>query len=542
MKTIMKGIAAAGLLAVGLGVGYLLGTKDGVAPQPSDAPIAAAQPAQPRILYYRNPMGLPDTSPVPKKDPMGMDYIPVYEGEEPQQQAVQGVRISVEKVQKLGVRTEAATLRELVRDVRAVGVLSADERRLATVNPRFEGWIEKLYVNTTGQRVQRGQPLMEVYSPDLVSTQQEYLIAWRGVQSLKGSSPQIAASMEQLADSALQRLRNWEVSDQEIRQLRDDGQPRQSVLMRAPVSGVVLERMAVQGMRFMPGETLYRIADLSKVWLLADVYEQDLSLIKVGAPVSVRVTAYPSRTFTGRVSFVYPTVAQETRTARARVELPNPDGLLKPDMYAEAQIQAHAGGGKRLAVPDSAIIDSGTRRIVLVQRGEGLFEPREVKTGGRSGAYVEVTEGLSEGEVVVTSANFLIDAESNLKAALSGFGGHGAHGAGASPSAGAGDDPAARNAGNAIFRTRGEVVSVEVAQGSVTIEHEAVPALKWPAMTMPFSVPDKALLSQLRPGARVEFGFVRKGEGEYALTEVRPARGPSGTNQSRGAGAAHKGH
>jgi Cu(I)/Ag(I) efflux system membrane fusion protein len=545
-KTTM-GVAALVLAAAATSLGYLLGARQTMQSPQTSAPVAAVAAAQAerRVLYYRNPMGLPDTSPVPKKDPMGMDYIAVYEGEDRSPEAPGSVRISVEKVQKLGVRTEAAALRDMSRSVRAVGVLSADERRLFTVSPRLEGWIQKLYVNTTGQRVQRGQPLMEVYSPDLVSTQQEYLIAWRGMQSLQEAAPEIRNSMEQLAESALQRLRNWEVSDQEIAQLRTDGQPRQSLLMRAPASGVVLERMAVQGMRFMPGEPLFRIADLSTVWLLADVYEQDLSLVRVGASVSVRVTAYPTRTFDGKVSFVYPTVAQETRTARARVDLPNAGGLLKPDMYAEAQISAAQGAEKRLAVPDSAIIDSGTRRVVLVQRSEGLFEPREVKTGARGGSYVEITEGLAAGEVVVTSANFLIDAESNLKAALSGFGGHAGH-AGpspSSPSAPAAEKSAA--AGDApVFRTRGQVVSVELAEGTVTIQHEAVPELKWPGMTMPFDVNDKSMLSRLRPGQQIDFAFKRKGEGNYLLTEARPFAPSGATLPSRGAdaGASHKGH
>jgi Cu(I)/Ag(I) efflux system membrane fusion protein len=545
-KTIGVALGIA-LLAAGLAGGYLFGVRQG--PLPADAAVAGGDTGgaktERRVLYYRNPMGLPDTSAVPKKDPMGMDYVPVYEGEGQQQAGPGGVRISVEKVQKLGVRTESAAMRELARSVRAVGVLSADERRLSAVSPRLEGWIQKLFVNTTGQRVERGQPLMEVYSPDLVSTQQEYLIAWRGVQSLQEAAPDIRRSMEQLADSALQRLRNWEISEQEIQQLRTDGQPRQTLLMRSPVSGVVLERMAVQGMRFMPGETLFRIADLSAVWLLADVYEQDLALLRVGSPVSVRVTAYPTRVFTGKVSFVYPTVAQETRTARARVELPNPDGLLKPDMYAEAEISASQGAGKRLAVPDSAIIDSGTRRVILVQREEGLFEPREVATGARGGGYVEVTSGLTVGEVVVTSANFLIDAESNLKSALAGFGGHSGHGGAApAPAPRGAEDGSAAASRAGVIRARGQVVSVDLTEGTVTIAHEAVPDLKWPGMTMPFAVGDKTLLGTLRPGQQIDFSFVRKAEGEFALTQVRPlvSGGKTAAGRDAGAGASHKGH
>jgi Cu(I)/Ag(I) efflux system membrane fusion protein len=533
MKKLVALGGMAALLAIGVGSGYWLGNR---APQLASPPTAAAgRMAEPerRVLYYRNPMGLPDTSPVPKKDPMGMDYVPVFEGDAPETTAP-GVRISVDKVQKIGVRTETAAVRVLSRTIRAVGVLQANERSLYSVSPRLEGWIERLHVNATGQPVRRGQPLMEIYSPDLVATQEEYLIAWRGTQSLRDAAPEIRRSMEVLADSALQRLRNWEISEAEIQQLRREGRPRQTMVLRSPASGVVLEKAAFQGMRFMPGEMLYRIADLSTVWLIADVYEQDLTQLRVGAPVKVHMTAYPGREFAGTVSFVYPTVAQDTRTARARVELANPDGLLKPEMYAEARIESAAGGGEaRLSIPDSAVIDSGTRRVVLVQRDEGRFEPREVRLGHRGGGHVEVLEGVAEGEKVVTGANFLIDAESNLKAALSSFGAHSGHGTPGETPAPKPSPPADTGAPRPeAWRTRGRVIEVEVAKASVVIEHEAVPALKWPAMTMPFAVPDRTLLRSLRPGQRIEFGFNRLGDGEYALSDVKPGA----------AADSHKGH
>jgi membrane fusion protein, copper/silver efflux system len=411
---------------VGLGAGYWLGIQ-----KHEDALMKAetagirnadtAKKAEPKILYYRNPMGQPDTSPVPKKDPMGMDYVPVYEGEEP---AASGslVKINPDKVQKLGVRTEAAELRELTRTVQAVATIQANERLLHTVSPRFEGWIQKLYVNTTGQLVHLGEPLLEVYSPDLVATQQEYLIAWKGVQAVKGASPEVEASMRTLVDGALQRLRNWDISETELQQLQQEGKARQSITLRAQASGVVIERRAVAGMRFMPGEMLYQIADLSSVWALADVFEQDLGLVRLGQSVKIRFDAYPDKAFIGKVTFIYPTVAPETRTAKVRIELPNPAGLLKPAMFARVEIASGTGRGKVLAVPDSAVLDTGTRQMVLVQRGEGAFEPRPVKLGMRTDGYIEVLDGIKAGESVVVSANFLIDAESNLKAALSSFG------------------------------------------------------------------------------------------------------------------------
>lgn len=387
-----------------------------------DAAGAESEKPKGKILYYRNPMGLQDTSPVPKKDPMGMDYIPVYEGEPPEGGGPV-LKISVDKVQKLGVKTEPATLRALAPTIRAVATIQADERRLHTVAPKFEGWIQKLYVNATGQAVTRGQALMEVYSPDLVAAQQEYLIAVKGVGSVRGAAPEVEASMRELRENALLKLRNWDISDVELRRLQEEGKPRQFVTLRSQANGVVLEKMAVEGKRFMSGDVLFQIADLSSVWLLADVFEQDLGSVRPGQAATIRISAYPDTPFTGRVTFIYPTVTAETRTAKVRIEMPNPGGRLKPSMYASIEIAAGGGGDKVLAVPDSAVLDTGTRQVVIVRRGEGAFEPRAVTLGRRADGYVEVREGLRDGDNVVVSANFLIDAESNLKAALAGFGG-----------------------------------------------------------------------------------------------------------------------
>ncbi len=387
-----------------------------------EAPAGQSEKPKAKILLYRNPMGLPDTSPVPKKDPMGMDYVAVYEGEEPASGGP-AVKISLDKVQKLGVKTEAASLRALSRTVRAVATVQADERRLYTVSPKFEGWIQKLHVNKMGQIVSRGDALMEVYSPDLVSAQQEYLIAVKGTQSVKGAAPEVEASMRELMNSALLKLRNWDISDRELQRLQDEGKAQQFITLRSQANGVVLEKPAVEGKRFMPGEVLFQIADLSSVWVLADVFEQDVGSIRLGQSATVRVDAYPGKEFTGKVTFVYPTVTPETRTAKLRIEMGNPSGQLKPSMYARVEIAAAQGEGKVLSVSDSAILDTGTRQVVIVQRGEGTFEPRPVTLGKRADGYVEILEGVREGENVVVSANFLIDAESNLKAALSSFGG-----------------------------------------------------------------------------------------------------------------------
>ena len=408
------------LIAAALGAGYWWGAKK-VSPTVAMSAVGAAK-SERKVLYYRNPMGLPDTSPVPKKSPDSMDYVPVYEGEEPAT-GVPLVKISVDKVQKLGVHTEPAALRELTRTVRAVGIVQASERGLYTVAPRFEGWIQKLYVNTTGQAVRKGQPLMDIYSPDLITAQQEYLIAMKGMQSVKEGSPEVQASMHQLMESALQRLRNWDISEAELKQLQKDGKTRQYLTLRSQANGVVLEKPSIEGKRFMAGEMLYQIADLSSVWLLAEVFEQELGLVRHGQAVKIRVDAYPGKTFTGTVTFIYPTVTPETRTAKVRIELPNPGGLLKPAMYASVEMAATRSAGQALAVPDSAVLDTGARQLVLVQREEGKFEPRTVKVGMRADGYIEVLEGVKAGENVVVSANFLIDAESNLKAVIGGMSG-----------------------------------------------------------------------------------------------------------------------
>lgn len=421
----MKPLATATLVVVAsvaaAGAGYWWGTNK--AESATRRPGPAITTGERRVLYYRHPMGLPDRSPVPKTMADGMAYIPVYEQDEAE--AASGlVRISPDKVQKLGVKTELAAPRVLVRTVRAVATVQPDERRLHTVAPRFEGWIQTLYVNTTGETVTRGQPLMDIYSPDLITAQQEYLIAVAGMQSVDDGSPEARASMGRLMESALQRLRNWDISEPELRQLQHDGNARQYLTLRSQANGVVLEKPPIQGQRFMAGEILYQIADLSSVWLLADVYEQDLGLVRLGQAVKIDVDAYPGKIFTGTVTFIYPTVTPATRTAKVRVELQNPAGLLKPAMYARAEFASSHSKDQVLTVPDSAVLDTGTRQLVLVQRGEGLFEPRTVKLGMRADGLVEVLDGIQAGDRVVVSANFLIDADSNLKAALGALGGH----------------------------------------------------------------------------------------------------------------------
>ena len=517
-------IAAATLAAGG---GYWLGKRGSVEHGGSAASVATATdtPAsegarkERKLLYYRNPMGLPDTSPIPKKDPMGMDYVPVYEGGDEdggEPAAANQIKISTEKIQKLGVRTEAARLRALDRIVRAAGRVEPDERRIYAISPKFEGYIERLHVNVAGQVVGKGQPLFEVYSPELVSAQREYALAAQGVQAMKDAGSEAQDSMRQLAESSLIRLKNWDISDAQVKALAKSGETKRTLTFRSPVSGVVTEKKALQGMRFMPGETLYQVTDLSSVWIVADVFEQDIGLVRPGVKARVTINAYPDKVFEGRVTYVYPTLKAETRTVPVRVELANPGFLLKPAMFAQVELPV-GGKGRVLAVPDSAVIDSGTRRIVLVQVQEGRFEPREVSLGARSDGYVEVLEGVTEGEQVVVAANFLIDAESNLKAAIGGMGSHAGHDG--APKAEAAKPAAAGH------KAEGTVDGVDTQAGTVSINHGPVETLKWPAMTMEFKAANQALLKGIKPGAVVAFEFVERQPGEWVITGIKPMPG-----------------
>jgi len=548
----MKRVGTAALLVVLLvaaaAAGYWWGTRSNATP----APVASAPVAERKILYYRNPMGLPDTSPVPKKDPMGMDYVPVYEGDAPAASESNVVRIGTERVQKLGVRTAPAELGRLDRVVRAVGRVEVDERRVFAVAPKFEGWVERLFVNATGQPVAKGQPLFEVYSPELVSAQREYVIAAQGIEAVREASPEVQASMRRLSESTLARLRNWDISEDQLRELARSGGARRTLVFRSPAAGIVLEKKALQGMRFMPGETLYEVADLSRVWVLADLFEQDIGLVRTGARAKVTISAYPDRSFEGFITYVYPTLKAETRTIPVRLELANPQHLLKPAMFAQVELRVAAPAAV-VTVPSSAVLDSGVRRIVLVDLGEGRFEPREVRTGARGEDRIEITAGVKEGESVVVAANFLIDAESNLKAAIGGLG-HGAHGGAAKAGEGsaASKDASAGASGRAApgapsragvsHRAEGIVEAVDAKAGELTIQHGPVETLKWPAMTMAFKTANAAQLRAAAPGTKVAFEFVERSPGEWVITRIDPAGPTTGKPRPAPAADAHKGH
>lgn len=423
---IVRYFLLAGAMALaGLAAGYKLGTgawpdaslwrrlADAeswrAAPGIADASQAPATTSGPRILYYRNPMGLPDTSPVPKKDWMGMDYIAVYEGEAVDDGT--SVKVSLDRVQRAGVRSVAATPRTLARPIHAAGVVAVDERALRIVALRADGFIEKLYANTTGQTVRAGEPLFRLYSPDIVSALAIYQAAM--ISSGKKQGPEVRG--------AQQKLVNLGVPWDHVRSITAKDPLATAVDWPSPVDGTIMEKMVIEGEKAEAGRALFRIADLSHVWIMAEIAELDVGQIRVGDTAKIALSAMPGKTIMGNVTFVYPDLAKETRTGRIRIELPNLDGRLKPDMYADVVIDAGSGDGLRLAVPVDAVIDNGSRQVVIIDKGEGRFEPRPVELGMRGDGYVEIVAGLAEGELVVTAANFLIDAESNLRAALSAF-------------------------------------------------------------------------------------------------------------------------
>jgi Cu(I)/Ag(I) efflux system membrane fusion protein len=370
--------------------------------QEPDAKQPPAAPAKRSVLFYRAPMNA-DTSPVPKKDQMGMDYVPVYAGDT-DADADGTVKVSAERVQMLGVRTEAAREQVLSRPIRAVGSIAADERRIVVVAPRFEGWIQDLFVNTTGQVVRRGETLFTFYSPEAAAAMREYLVA----RQLSGP----------IAEAARSKLRNLGISTDQIAR---GGKATDVLSFVAPADGTVMEKTALQGQRFAAGDTLYRIVDLSRLWVLAEVFEQDIAALQPGEDAELRLTAYPGRVFAGTVSFIYPTVNPTTRTAKVRLELANADGLLKPDMYAAVVIAAPAGSATAVTVPDSAVLDDGATQLVFVERATGRYQPRRVTIGRRGDGTAEVTSGIVAGEMVVVAANFLIDSESNMRSALQRF-------------------------------------------------------------------------------------------------------------------------
>jgi Cu(I)/Ag(I) efflux system membrane fusion protein len=385
-------------------------------PLRSSAPASEIKtPGERKIKYWKSSMDPTFVSDKPGKDQMGMDLVPVYENQ------IQEGAISIDPVtvQNMGLKTAHAEERKLTRTIRAVGHIDYNEELLHTVNTKISGWIEKLYVEKTGDLVKRGEPLLEIYAPELVSTQQEYLTALKNYQLLKDSPyPEARKGAEELLKSAKQRLLYWDISEAQIDQLETSGEIKKTLTLYSPASGVVTEKNVIQGAFVNSGSDLFKIADLSTIWVLAHIYEYELPYVSIGQTAQIELAYIPGEKFSGRVSYIYPYLNEMTRDVKIRIELPNPELKLKPEMYANVIIASELSG-KRVVVPEEAVVRSGKREIVFVDMGAGKYSPREVVTGASGeGNVIEIKKGLMPHEMVVVSAQFMLDSESKTQEAI----------------------------------------------------------------------------------------------------------------------------
>jgi membrane fusion protein, copper/silver efflux system len=337
---------------------------------------------------------------------------------QPDQEEAPTVEIPPDKQQLIGVKTVVAEIRPMQKIVRTVGLVEYDERRLATVNTKFEGWIEKLHVDYSGRYVRKGEPLVDIYSPELLATQQEFINLSKWEKDSKSVKNETVGSMlsndsKAIIEGARQRLRLWDISDAQIDKIEQTGKPMRTLTIYSPVSGYVVQKAALKGMRVMPGERLFDIADLSTVWIVSDIFEYELPLIKLGEKATISLSYFPGKEFTSMIDYVYPTIAGDTRSAKVRFTIANPGNKLKPQMYTNVEVKINLG--KKLIIPNDAVLDAGKRQVVYVDKGDGTFEPREVSIGIRADGMIEVTKGLKAGERVASSATFLIDSEAKLK-------------------------------------------------------------------------------------------------------------------------------
>jgi RND family efflux transporter MFP subunit len=399
-------------------------------PRPAATPVVSAASAQTtpaaeiggrKVLYWYDPMAPGSRFDKPGKSPfMDMQLVPKYADEEPGAAggaAAPSVSLSAAAIRAAGVATVPVTLQDLSDEIRAVGTIEADETKLERVASRVPGRIEKLHANFTGQPVRRGAPLFDLYSPDLVATQREYLLALENRQRLAGASPEAGESAQSLVEAARDRLRLWGISADQIRTLERTRRPDLALTYRSPVSGTIVQKNVVEGQYVQEGTDLYLLADLSSVWLVAQVYEFELGRLRVGQPVTATVSALAGSELKGKIVFIEPTLERETRTARVRVVLPNPRGELKPGMFADARLAIALGPS--LSIPKTAVIDTGTRQVVYVETTPGTFSPRDVKLGAAAGDRRAVLDGLREGEKVVATANFFVDSQAQLAGATS---------------------------------------------------------------------------------------------------------------------------
>ena len=386
---------------------------------------ASATPApqgERKVLFYYDAMNPQNHYEKPGKAPDGMDLVPKYADEESgmENMPVGTVKLSSAKQQLIGVQTGVVERQRLFRTIRAVGQLSADETKLSHVHLKVNGWIEQVYVDYVGKLVKKGDPLFTLYSPDLVATEQEYLIARRGKQTLGDSSfPDVSEGANSLLSAARERLRLWDISDQQIKDLDETGKITRTLTFYSPVTGFVMDRKAFPQTAVTPDMDLYVIADLSTIWANAQIYEYEVPYVHVGQMAQMELSYYPGKEYTGRVNYIYPTLDPQTRTVKVRLEFPNPGFELKPDMYSDVALKVDYGN--QVVVPQSAVLDSGERQTVFVSQGDGYFAPREVKIGDKVDEKAIVLSGLRAGETVVTSGNFLIDSESRLTSAMGGM-------------------------------------------------------------------------------------------------------------------------
>jgi len=372
-----------------------------------------------KIKYWAAPMDPTYIRNEPGKSPMGMDLVPVYAEDGEEKEPASTIRIDPVTIQNMGVRLGRVKRKPLSKYIRAFGNITYDERRIYTVNTKFNGWIEKLYVNFIGETVKKGQPLFEIYSPELVTAQEEYLLALQQNRDLKDSSyARIREGAQRLLKASHTRLRYWDLSEKQIKKIENTGNVQKTLTIYSPTRGVVIKKNAFQGHYVKAGQHQYEIADLSKVWVDVDIYEYEFPWVRKGMPAKMELSYIPGEVFNGNVLFVYPFLTAKTRTARLRLEFPNADYQLMPDMYANVTLES-AIVGDSLVIPQEAVIDSGVRKIVFVALGKGKFQPREVKLGveGNDNEF-QVLEGLQENEEIVISAQFMLDSESRLREAI----------------------------------------------------------------------------------------------------------------------------
>jgi len=405
-------IVASCMLILGLGGGYWFACQH----TPSHTAMASKPTQEKKALFYRNPMNPAITSPVATKDSMGMDYIAVYADEHANDSAGT-VRINPTMVQNMGVRTTQAELKTLSRTIRTVGRVTYDEERVARLHPKYDGWIEKMMIDKTGEPVHKGSMLMSIYSPQLVATQEEYLLALNNAETLKDSPfEDIRKGAASLLESVRDRLQLLDVPEHQIKALEKTRKVTKGLHIHSPFDGIVMNIGARDGQRITPETELYMIADLSRVWVIVDLYEDDLPWVREGDEAAMTVAGIPGRTFRGKVSFIYPYLEAKTRTVKMRLVFDNPELALKPDMFANVTVKA----GKQInaiIVPSEAIVRTGKQTQVFVQRDVGKYEPRNVVVGIDSEGEAQIVKGLEAGEIVVTSSQFLIDSESKLKEA-----------------------------------------------------------------------------------------------------------------------------